>query len=215
MSLTKPTAILFDWDNTLVDSWPVIHTALNMTLRHMQHPEWSLEKVMRTVKKSMREAFPELFGVRWEEAADHYQQSYRSINLQNLKPIAGATELLRGLQPLPLAVVSNKRGQNLRDEVAHLNWGAFFKATVGAGDATRDKPSPDPALLALKTLGIAPSPAVWFVGDTVVDLECATAAGLTPILYGDYDTDGVQHEGSRFAAHVLDLTALGALIRNF
>ena len=27
----KPCAILFDWDNTLVDSWPTILDALNTT----------------------------------------------------------------------------------------------------------------------------------------------------------------------------------------
>ena len=74
--LPRPRAILFDWDNTLVDTWPLIHAALNQTLRHMQHPEWSLEKVRANVKKSMRESFPEMFGDRWEVAAKHYQDSY-------------------------------------------------------------------------------------------------------------------------------------------
>ncbi|MFT5702654.1 MAG: phosphoglycolate phosphatase [Rickettsiales bacterium] len=27
-----PKAIIFDWDNTLVDSWSVIHFALNKTM---------------------------------------------------------------------------------------------------------------------------------------------------------------------------------------
>jgi phosphoglycolate phosphatase len=27
--LSIPRAILFDWDNTLVDTWPLIHTAMN------------------------------------------------------------------------------------------------------------------------------------------------------------------------------------------
>ena len=29
--LPRPRAILFDWDNTLVDSWVTIHEALNIT----------------------------------------------------------------------------------------------------------------------------------------------------------------------------------------
>jgi phosphoglycolate phosphatase len=29
--MQRPRAILFDWDNTLVDSWAVIHEALVVT----------------------------------------------------------------------------------------------------------------------------------------------------------------------------------------
>ena len=89
-TLPKPRAILFDWDNTLVDTWPLIHSALNMTLRYMGHPEWSLEKVHAEVKHSMRDSFPAMFGDRWEEAGKHYQASYRSINLSELTPLPGA-----------------------------------------------------------------------------------------------------------------------------
>ena len=211
MTLTKPTAILFDWDNTLVDTWPTIHTALNMTLRYMQHPEWSLEKVKTNVKQSMRDSFPEMFGNRWEEAAEHYQQSYRSIHLAHLQPLAGAVAMLSAAK-VPLGVVSNKRGDTLRTEMQHLGWEHFFTAAVGAGDAARDKPHAEPALLALEKLKLSPTRSVWFVGDTVVDLQCATAAGLTPILYGDHLTQGAAHEGAPFAAHARDLQALQEMI---
>ena len=33
--LRLPQAALFDWDNTLVDTWPVIHEAMNTTLSAM------------------------------------------------------------------------------------------------------------------------------------------------------------------------------------
>ena len=213
MMLPKPSAILFDWDNTLVDTWPAIHESLNMTMRYMQYPEWSLEQVKRDVKKSMRDAFPEIFGDRWEEASQHYQQSYRSIHLNNLLPLPGASEMLAAAYPhIPLGVVSNKRGVSLRIEVPHVGWKNYFSVLVGAGDAARDKPNADPALMALEKLSIVPSPNVWFVGDTTVDLECANAAGLTPILYGDVAVDGGVYEGSKFAAHVRDLAALQAMI---
>ena len=138
MMLPKPSAILFDWDNTLVDTWPAIHESLNMTMRYMQYPEWSLEQVKRDVKKSMRDAFPEIFGDRWEEASQHYQQSYRSIHLNNLLPLPGASEMLAAAYPhIPLGVVSNKRGVSLRIEVPHVGWKNYFSVLVGAGDAAR------------------------------------------------------------------------------
>jgi len=39
---TRPRALLFDWDNTLVDSWLVIHDALVVTFTAMGHEPWTL-----------------------------------------------------------------------------------------------------------------------------------------------------------------------------
>lgn len=213
MLLSAPRAILFDWDNTLVDTWPIIHAALNMTLRYMNHPEWPIERVRKEVKKSMRDAFPTMFGTRWEEAADHYQQSYRSMHLQYLKPIPGAQALLTKLaEATPLGVVSNKKGDSLRKEITHLGWDHFFGPKIGAGDAKRDKPHPDPALMALEQMQLPPSPAIWFVGDTSVDLDCANAAGLTAIWYGDHDPEIHAKNTDRYHVHVKDFDQLLALL---
>ena len=213
MSLPKPTAILFDWDNTLVDTWPIIHSALNMTMRYMDHPEWSFEKVRSDVKKSMRDAFPDLFGERWEDAAKHFQESYRSIHLEHLTPLPGAEAMLaQAAQAAKLGVVSNKHGANLRKELAHLGWDKYIATAVGAGDAARDKPAPEHPMMALHALETENTPSVWFIGDTVVDLECATAIGATPVLYGDHRTEGGLFEGSPFAAHVRSHTELAKLI---
>lgn len=214
MSLTKPQAVLFDWDNTLVDTWPTIHTALNMTLDHMQHPAWSLEKVKANVKRSMRESFPEMFAQRWEEAAQHYQQSYRSIHLGHLQALAGAEGTLKQLRASNrfIGVVTNKKSDTLKLELDHLGWRDYFDVLVGAGDAARDKPSADPALLALKAYTGAQDDSVWFVGDTAVDLECAAAIGATAILYGDHVPQGMVHDGHGFAAHVRDHAELQQLL---
>lgn len=203
MSLTKPQAVLFDWDNTLVDTWPTIHRALNMTLDYMAHPRWSLDEVKTKVKRSMRESFPEMFADRWEEAAKHYQQSYRSIHLGHLQPLSGAEATLQMLQAkkLFLGVVTNKKSDTLTLELDHLGWRDYFDVLVGAGDAARDKPSCDPALLALKRYTGAPGNAVWFVGDTAVDLECSAAIGATTILFGDHVPQGMTHDGHAFDAH--------------
>jgi len=57
-----PEAIIFDWDNTLVDTWPVIHAALAETFAHFGREPWSLDFVRRNVRRSLRDAFPTLFG---------------------------------------------------------------------------------------------------------------------------------------------------------
>lgn len=179
-------AILFDWDNTLVDTWPLIHHALNVTLREMGHAEWSLEQVRRDVKKSMRDSFPEMFGDRWAEAGRIYQNAYRAIHTTSIRPLPGAQAMLEAIAPdVFAAVVSNKQAESLRKEVPALGWQSHFDALVGATDAARDKPHADPALLALRDSGLTGGPEVWFVGDTDADLGCAQAIGATAILYGE------------------------------
>lgn len=212
-TLVAPRAILFDWDNTLVDTWPLIHKALNMTLRYMEHPEWSLERVRAEVAQSMRDSFPAMFGDRWQDAAKFYQDSYRSIHLDELRPLLGAAEMLAAIPDhVFTGVVSNKQGVTLRKEIPQLGWAEYFDVAVGSTDAPRDKPHADPALLALKDSGIAPGPDVWFVGDTDADLGCAKNAGFSAILYGDHLTDGKTYDGYPFAAQVKDQSELMALI---
>ena len=201
--LPKPRALLFDWDNTLVDTWPTIHEALNRTLRYMNHPQWSLDKVKANVKKSMRDSFPELFGDDWQRAASHYQEGYRAIHLTSLHPLPDAERLLHAIpQDIFTAIVSNKKGPTLREEVTHIGWNPLFDVAIGADDAARDKPFADPAKLALTNFSGAHDATIWFVGDTVVDLACAAAIGATPILYGVHATDGAMLDGHGFAAHV-------------
>lgn len=211
-----PRAILFDWDNTLVNTWPLIHTALNMTLRHMDHPEWTYERVTKEVKQSMRESFPAMFGERWKEAADHYQKSYRAIHLEKLAPLPGVIDMLKSIPAdVFVGVVSNKMGATLRLELEQLGWQKYFKIAVGAGDAPRDKPHPDPVHFALKESHITPAPNVWFVGDTGVDLAVAQATGCTAILFGDHDMSGHPHghyDEFPYLHHVKNHAELKALI---
>ena len=38
-------AVFFDWDNTLVDTWPILFRATNVTLKHFGLSEVSMEEV--------------------------------------------------------------------------------------------------------------------------------------------------------------------------
>lgn len=221
MALNKPKAVLFDWDNTLVDTWPLIHEAMHATFMHMGLTPWTLGQVQERVAKSMREWFPVLFKDRWEEAAGIYQKTYRSINLKKLQVLAGAEATLQHLQQIgvPALVVSNKKGPTLRDESAHLGWDDYFVSLYGAGDAAFDKPHPALAELALKRLGVAPSADIWFVGDSVVDVECAEASGLSAVFFGEIhapvsNNGRLECGGFPVIAHATDHAALLRLLRS-
>ena len=189
-NLKKPKAIVFDWDNTLVDTWPVIHLAINQTMQAMQKPQISLDEVRNTVHKSMRESFPSIFGNNWQEAGEIYKQCYRKNHISGITLLPNALELIKQIhkQNILQFLVSNKIGATLRLEANKLNIEEYFFAIVGAGDAYYDKPSPDPLHLALLGSDIeVQKDEIWFVGDTIADVECAYNAGCTPIVYGHSD----------------------------
>ncbi|GAB5471761.1 MAG: HAD hydrolase-like protein [Rhodospirillales bacterium] len=183
-SIETPSALLFDWDNTLIDSWGAIHEALHETFVAFDLRPWTLEECKQKVRVSARDGFPPLFGDRWEEALEVFYKAFQRTHLTALAPLAGAEGLLNRLQAqgLPLGIVSNKAGHLLRAEVVALGWQLYFSGVVGANDAPRDKPAPDAPALALEEMGQEASEAVWFVGDTDIDMHCAVNSGCLPVL---------------------------------
>ena len=185
-----PRAIVFDWDNTLVDSWGTIHEALVRTFTAMGHEPWTLAETKMRARLSLRDAFPALFGDRWDEARKLYLDHFTSLHIERLAPILGAAELLAEAQRagFHLAVLSNKTGRILRAEADHLGWTPHFKRLVGAGDAKADKPDPVAMQFALEGSGFTGAE-VWYVGDTALDMECAARAGCTAVLLGALDPE--------------------------
>ena len=184
---TLPKAVLFDWDNTLVDTWPVIHDSMNATLKQMGCSDWTIDETKKRVRRSLREAFPEMFGTEWERARKYFYERFREIHLRGLKELPGAELVLKTFQEknVYLGVVSNKMGEHLRKEVNHLGWKKYFGGLIGATDAIADKPSVEPVIMALQGSGIELGDEVWFVGDTKIDMECAHRSGCTGVFLNE------------------------------
>jgi phosphoglycolate phosphatase len=182
--IQPPRAILFDWDNTLVDSWGTIHAALHETFLAMEVEPWTLDETRQRVRHSMRESFPKLFGENWKDASRIFYRAFERVHIECLAPHDGAGEMLAVMHDLGawLGVISNKTGRYLREEAGHLGWQAYFHQIVGAGDAQRDKPAEDPFHLALSGSGISREDSIWFVGDADIDMEFAHKTGCVPIL---------------------------------
>ena len=177
----------------------------------MGQEPWTLDQTRARVRRSAREAFPALFGVRAEEAMEIFYGAFERDHLETLRPGDGAEPMLRGLADggaRYLAVVSNKRGDLLRREAAHLGWDNYFGRLVGALDAARDKPAVEAVELALAGSGLAPGPEIWFVGDTDIDMACAVEAGCLPVLLRPDPPGPDEFEGAAPRLHVTGCTHL-------
>jgi phosphoglycolate phosphatase len=214
MTLPKPQAVIFDWDDTLVDNWNTAYKALNVALVHMGAEPWSEDEARRRSGPSARDLFTQLFGAdRWKEADKVYYETFCALVLDNVRMHDKAEDFLKALKAkgIFMAVVSNKRNPLLRQEIAHLGFEKYFSKIIGAGEASADKPDPAPLLLALEGSGIAPGPAVWYVGDSHTDMMCALKAGCTAVLIETKPPPEdllAQHPPTRRVRHHEDLMEL-------
>lgn len=186
----RPSVLLYDWDNTLVDGWAGITAALNAVFAEFGHAPWTVDDTRNRVRVSLRESFPVMFGDKWEHARDIFYDTLTHKHLDHVCPMPGVPEVLEAGIAWPQGVVSNKAGAFLRREATHLGWDRFFGSVIGAGDATADKPDPAPIHLALSRLGRIADLSVWYMGDTALDMQAARSAGVTAVLVGNAEHDG-------------------------
>ncbi|MGE4351598.1 MAG: HAD family hydrolase [Bdellovibrionales bacterium] len=184
LSTPFPSAVIFDWDNTLVDTWDAIAEALNKVRAMAGLETWTVEEARIKSAYPLRVSFPRWFGDEWEKMRDIFYDHFRKIQMERLQRKEGAEELLLWLQTqkIPLFVVSTKRQDLLLAEAEHLGWRTFFTEMIGVRDGSPSKPNRQPVDIALSKADLcADNPSVWFVGDTHVDVECALSSGCTPI----------------------------------
>lgn len=202
MQLITPKAIIFDWDNTLISSWDKLHAAVSTTMEQLGMEPWTMEQVKSRMHRSSREFFPEVFEENWKQAREIYYKSYSENTALTVTPLDSAVETLDMLKAsgVKMAIVSNKTGDYLRSEVECLGWSKYFDSILGAYDLDEDKPSPKPVYHTLEKLGSEPGSHNWFVGDTIVDIECAVNSGCYPILFG-HQIEEAPHPNDRDILH--------------
>ncbi|MFQ5631813.1 MAG: HAD family hydrolase, partial [bacterium] len=93
--------------------------------------------------------------------------------------------------------------------LAHANLAHFFDVTICADDVQREKPAPDPYLLALERLNL-PAPAAVIIEDSETGIAAAKAAGV-PVIAVRHDFNGL-HDFSNANAEVDSLKDTGRII---
>ncbi|CAI28144.1 Putative Phosphoglycolate phosphatase [Ehrlichia ruminantium str. Gardel] len=187
--MKQPIAVIFDWYNTLIDTKVNIdRPTFYQVLNRMGYKDVNLNTVSdSTILKYLAM----LLGDRWEEGVALYENSLEKLQkLDNFVLNDGAIELLDTLKGnnITMAIVSNKNGKSLRSEIHNKNLSHYFNSIIGSGDTASTKPSPEPVLTALAYLNIQPSKNVFFIGDSISDIQSATDAGCLPIRYGNCST---------------------------
>jgi phosphoglycolate phosphatase len=118
----------------------------------------------------------------------------------NSPPFHGIPELLDACvaRGRPIAVLSNKPEVFTQQVVCTLLARWPWAAIRGQRPGTPRKPAPDGAVAVARDLGLAPAECL-FVGDSGVDMACASAAGMRGLgaLWGYRDRSELTAAGAR------------------
>ena len=153
----------------------------------MGKPLWSLAETKARVRLSLRESFPLHFGERWEEARRDLSRLLSRDPSRTAEPHCRAAanccagsprkaffSASSATRPAPCCGARPSRSAGRR----------YFGSVVGRRRRGRRQAGRRAGPLALEPSGIAAGEAVWFVGDTGVDMECAGNSGCVPVLLG-------------------------------
>lgn len=174
-------AVIFDFDGTLIDSYPAITASVNHVRGLHGLPPLSEAEVRRHVGRAppylLEHTIP---GGDIEANIAAYRAHHPSVLRSGTRLLPGAADALRDLQAggLHLGICSNKPVDFTRQLVAYLGVESYLDLLLGPEDVPRPKPAPDMLRLALTRLHVEAEQALY-VGDMTVDIQTARSAGVS------------------------------------
>ncbi len=211
-------AVIFDLDGTLLNTLNDIADATNQVLLDNGFPSHPIDMykyfIGNGVENLIMRALPKNNAT--PESMPKYLQAFRSAYAKNwretTRPYPGIPTLLRRLseQGIHMAILSNKAHEFTWQMAQALLDQWTFQTVLGAGSEFPKKPNPTAALYILKQLNLRKDECV-LVGDSGVDMQTATAAGMFPVgvTWGFRPESELLDNGCRFIArHPSDILSL-------
>ena len=172
------SAVLFDWDGTLADSFATTRYASLSVFEHFGI-RMDEARYQATYRPDWHETYRQL-GIpeaRWDEAGTLWSRKYHERR-RAVKLFPDALGTLRALADLKLrlGVVTSADRQRFLEDLERLGVADRFEVLVAFEDTLRKKPHPEGLRLALAQLGVAPRDALY-VGDRPEDIAMGKRAG--------------------------------------
>ncbi len=173
---------IFDLDGTLIDSETDLALSVNAMLRRMGREPLSRQLIASyvgqgvtvLVRRALGPAAPE---AQVDESAAFFLEYYRNHMLDNTVLYPGVRDVLEGLEPHDLAVLTNKPVNFSRQILAGLQVDRFFSFVYGGNSFEQKKPDPAGVLRLMEETG-APADETLMIGDSATDIETGRNAGV-------------------------------------
>ena len=205
---------VFDFDGTLMDTEPAIMASYEHVFSVYAKPEdFTPERRIAVLGPALDRMMAEFFPDRdpWE-CVDEYRRFQREHARNLIHPMNGAMEMLAKLSAMgiPCAVVSTRYFKSLMElmEAAHMD--GFMSVVLGNDSVKKGKPDPEGILKAQAAMH---ADRVFYVGDSVMDVQAGKNAGAVSVAYPSNEGKRAQLLAAQ-PDHVIEsLTELPALIQ--
>jgi HAD superfamily hydrolase (TIGR01549 family) len=190
--------VVFDFDGTLVDSYPLIEEAFSTVMQTHALDERARLLFRQSrglpLPEQMRRISPDL----WEDLVATYRRADSRLGPAHV--FRGIPTVVRTLRRrgIRLGVVSCKRRALVEAELEGIGLQRYFDVVIGYEDVSPPKPAPDPLLAALQQLELGRGNTLY-VGDSVVDMETGQAAQVRTVLAAWGHSADMNGEFSRYS----------------
>lgn len=199
------SAVIFDCDGVLFDSWRANVAFYNAILARLGLPpmneEW--EKHAHTMASS--QLFDAMF-LNDAHLLERARSTAREIDYgpfyELMQPVEGLYEVLGTLRRTYRLAMASNRSTTAQGVVRRFDLAKYLHHTTGVADGIRPKPHPDMLLVCLERLGVNAAQTV-FVGDSPSDRDAARAAGVHFIAFANPELGAPQVSALRELAELL------------
>lgn len=185
--MSRPSAVrlshvIFDLDGTLIDSKDDLACAVNVALRSLSLEPKNPADLYGYIGSGARVLVEKALGPEnsplLSEALDLFLAHYRRHLLDRTRPYPGVSELLAELSRMGVRVtlLTNKPADLTEKIIDGLGLRQMFAAMVAGDTLAKKKPDPTGALYLCRVVGVQAHQSM-VVGDSMIDVETAKAAG--------------------------------------
>lgn len=190
------THIVFDIDNTLINTTEAVLHGLQRALRDVTGEHWDISRLLLVLGIPGLDAFERL-GIHspdqifriyplWEQYEQEYQ--YTAYLYEGIVPLL---DFLKK-KGCSLGIITSKTMPQYTCSFLPFQISGYFQTVITADDTVRHKPDPEPMLAYMERTGASPRQ-ILYIGDSIYDMQCASQAGVDSCLalWGCHCPDGI------------------------
>lgn len=198
--------VIFDIAGTIIEDHGEVVTSFRTALQlngidisEAELREWKGASKQEVIRRFVTERFPDDHELRVQKTYADFRRILERIYAQQVVPIHGAEETFRWLRQRNIFIATTT---GFYREIAELildaaGWSSTFDVNVSSSDVEHGRPAPDMILRAMQSTGITSPSQVMNVGDTPLDLQAGTNAGVAAVvgvLTGTHAEDRLRRE---------------------
>ncbi|EFM09578.1 HAD-superfamily hydrolase, subfamily IA, variant 3 [Paenibacillus curdlanolyticus YK9] len=177
------TTMLFDLDGTILDTNELIIQSFLHALEGIVDEGFGPQNIIPRMGIPLKDQLQHFSGL--EDVAHlalRYREHNNRVHDEYVKLFPNVIEVLQTLvdRGIQVGVVTTKIRQTTDRGLAFVGLNDYVHSVVTIDDVTHAKPHPEPVLRALEELGADPA-RTMMIGDSVVDIEAAEAAGVISV----------------------------------